>query len=163
MKTQVIIWSSHHDDPDDDNDPNDDEDPDDGDLDDEDTNDGDGDNAGQSELLARGSHLLQPARPSWLQKEGDYPCDADDDDDDVYGVDHAEDDKVDQGDADDYSANDDDHTLAGEVHIMMICCWSCCCWWWWCPLPMIIMVVLQELLQEKLTIAISNAEGFGLE
>ena len=28
-----------------------------------------------------------------------------------------------QGDADDYSANDDDdHTLAGEVHIMMICC-----------------------------------------
>ena len=157
MKTPVIIWSSDHDDPDDNND----EDPDDGDLDDEDTNDDDGDNAGQSELLARGSHLLQPARPSWLQKEGGCRCDSD-----VYGVDHAEDDKVDQGDADDYSANDDDddhHTLAGEVHIMMICCWSCCCWWWWCPLPMIIMVVLQELLQEKLTIAISNAEGFGLE
>ena len=47
-------------------DPND-EDPDDDDpIDDPNDDDpiDDGDNAGQSELLARGSHLLQPARPS---------------------------------------------------------------------------------------------------
>ena len=48
---------------DDDNDLNDDEDPDDDNPNDDDPID-DGDNAGQSELLARGSHLLQPARPS---------------------------------------------------------------------------------------------------